>query len=76
MEIRVPQFDAVNGLNNIYQSVRSGASKIASEGALQGDIDQTTELVKIKQSELSFSSVAKVLKTENEILGTFLDKTI
>lgn len=76
MEIGTQGFNAVDGLKDVYQSIRHSASKIASTEAIQTAFAQEAEIVKMKQSELNFLSVAKVLKAEDDIMGILLDEKV
>jgi hypothetical protein len=76
MQIGAPNFNAVDGLNKAYQDVQKSASTIASKEAIEKDISQESELVNMKQSELNFSSIAKVVKAEDNMMGFLLDEKV
>ncbi|MFK5986307.1 MAG: hypothetical protein QM479_12905 [Pseudomonadota bacterium] len=76
MEIGTSQFNAINSLNDSYLSVRDRAAKIASKESLDGMTNKEKDLIEMKQSESNFSAIAKVLKTENDMMGIFLDEKV
>ncbi len=77
------QTSSIGSLNNIQQSMQKNASALASltlasltlasKDVLEGGVNVEKELIKMKQSEQNFSSVAKVIKAEDDIMGTLLD---
>ena len=76
MQIGAAHFNAVNGLKEAYQDVQKSASHIASKEAIENDLSQEIEIVNMKQSELNFASMAKVIKTEDNIMGFLLDEKV
>ncbi len=76
MNIGVPAFNGADALNKSHQSIQNNASKIASKESLEGTLNKEKEIVEMKQSELNFSAVAKVLKTENNMMGFLLDEKV
>jgi flagellar hook-associated protein FlgK len=72
------QTSSMGSLNHIQQSMQKNASNIASltlasKDVLEGGVNGEKELIEMKQSEQNFSSVAKVIKAEDDIMGTLLD---
>ncbi len=72
------QTSSIGSLNNIQQSMQKNASALASltlasKDVLEGGVNVEKELIEMKQSEQNFSSVAKVIKAEDDIMGTLLD---
>ena len=67
------QSNAITALNGAHQSLLKSASNIASKEFMQGNNLASKELIEMKQSEQNFSSVAKVIQAENDIMGTLLD---
>jgi len=76
MQIGTPNFNAVNELNKAYQDVQKSASNIASKEAIEKDLSQEMELVNMKQSESNFSSIAKAVKAEDNMMGFLLDEKV
>jgi flagellar hook-associated protein FlgK len=67
------QASAMGGLNRIQQSIQNSAANIASKEMYEGGVNVEKELIEMKQSEQNFSSVAKVIKAGDEMMGTLLD---
>ncbi len=67
------QSNALTGLNEAHQSLLESASNIASKKVMQENYLASKDLIEMKQSEQNFSSVAKVVKAEDDTMGTLLD---
>ena len=67
---------AVTGINRGMDGMRRNAQAIASQGTSEPvSVKAVTEsLVDLKSNSLQVEASAKVLSTQNEILGTLLDE--
>ncbi len=63
----------VQGLQRATQRADEAAFKIAQAGTTKPEQDVVEPLVELKQSELQASASAKVIETENRVLGSLLD---
>jgi len=67
---------AVTGINRGMDGIRRNSQTIATQGASGSVSDEavTGALVDLKTNSLQVEASAKVLSTQNEILGTLLDE--
>jgi len=73
MEIGSVSSQGLQGLQNSHRQLLQSASNIASQDAQTNKISVTQDLVKMKDAGHSFDASAKVVKAEDEIMGTLLD---
>jgi len=73
MEIGSVSNQALLGLQNSQRQVTQNASNIASKDTLEGKSTITQDLIEMKDAGHSFNASAKVVKAEDEIMGTLLD---
>ena len=66
------QYSLTNAVNQAWREVQNNADAIA-KAPISNKTPPTTELIQIKQSEISFGAVAKTVKTYDDIMGTLLD---
>ena len=67
---------AVTGINRGMDGIRRNSQTIATQGASGSVSDKavTKALVDLKSNSLQVEASAKVLSTQNEILGSLLDE--
>ncbi len=68
--------NALQGYNQASQAMQKNASDIARSGTDAGkDVNLTNSVVELKQNQQVAEANLKVLKSENELLGSIIDIT-
>jgi hypothetical protein len=74
MEIRSSAFQSgVEGFQRATQRAAEASQQIAQAGTTQPEQDLVKPVVELKQAEQQAAASAKVIETENNILGSLLD---
>lgn len=73
MEIGSISNQALLGLQNSQRQVSQSAANIASKETQEGKNDLSQDLVEMKDAGHSFNASAKVVRAEDDIMGTLLD---
>lgn len=73
MEIGSISSQGLSGLQNSQRQVSQNAANIASKDTLEGKSDVSQDLIEMKDAGHTFDASAKVVKTEDQMMGTLLD---
>jgi len=73
MEIGSISAQGIQGLQNSQNKITESAFNIASKDTQEGKGDAINDLVTMKDASHSFNASAKIVKAEDEVMGTLLD---
>ncbi|HEX4910433.1 MAG: flagellar biosynthesis protein FlgE [Pseudomonadota bacterium] len=73
MEIRPAFQSGIEGFQRATQRAAEASQQIAQAGTTQPEQDLVKPVVELKQAEQQAAASAKVIETENRVLGSLLD---